>query len=1276
MKLHLPKALLTAVLAVCVAQDAWADWAPNDKYSDTANGKIVFYTTADLTVVDKFNPSTGNEIATSCTNIWIAPESNNQEHVFTNVYIADDDTLSIVRNPWGASDNAPIRDFKSLTIESLKIGDGTGAATLIVNTNQNLTLNAVEGSFSSVTAQGSIEFTDSSSIGTLGMKDGGVVNFTGGTHTVEKMDIHNNNPSAGSNETLTISGAAVKITGSDITDTNGVEDIYGGSTGTAAVTIGHWNNGGGKIVVGGETASASLFDVSGATIRMSWDSGSTLEIKENGTVNAKRIQFANDNGDNAVITLAGGRLNLGEGGISANSHNNAYTGTSKREINLNSGTLGALAESVDIAAGTTNIGGAITIDTAIVDAEGEKTGETANISFSNNVVLSDDAAFTVKGGGAVSFNALNVGKTLLFDVQDNTQVDITGVSINTDNGDLKLDVIEAKYSDNSAGTLTSNGFRKGEFLLFDGYEWNESIAGYEVSVRDGDTYVTTDNVGATYYVNEGTHTISTAGDYINDRALGYSVAKNAGLVIDGASSNLSAADMLTGTTGEGNITVSTDVTLTPGASTQATGNLTVQNAKITLDTTGDHNQIKVKETSMSSFSSVTLDNATLEYVGATTSLNNVTVTSNGANLKFRDMAAAESEYQLKGTTTLNGDLTVGRMDGNQAWKYILNIEALTGDGDLSFTSAHETGKLNISSMQGYTGAITVTKGANGAATLNATTGGAVNLTGITLAGGATGTLAVSGAANLGDVNIGAGSLSISNTGTTTATTTLKTLQGSGSLSFTGNEAERTLVISSLQGYTGSLTVTKGTGATFLAATANGDNNGLVNLKGVTLSNGANGWIKVKNTDTSNTSSLGAVSLSGGSDLRIWNVGKTGITNISSLTVSGSATLGTYRDGTSYQGTVNIASLSSQGESAELTLKNASQTDDATVINLNGGTFTGTIKLESDSHRGNGEDNRSRDLQVNLKNVNVAAGSIIAFQNPSTADGSTHDRSNFITLGVGVEGAKVAGLTGTTTNAATIKATEGTKSLEIITADGADYSTNAKVESSVNLVKSGEGKQTISGAVSTTGSVKVNDGELALTGTSALSLNQLSLFDTTNATGGTLSVGGANGGTVNIVSAGSVVVGKDSVLNGNLTLGAGTALTLNGYGDNAATINGTLTLGTGMQVSGLEQLLNDLAAQEAGADGLKSLKLFNVTTVDFGTVEATLAMAADALEEEQPLIAGYDASKYFSSLDVGAYALIFQNSALYLQTTAPIPEPTTATLSLLALTALAARRRRK
>ena len=161
-----------------------------------------------------------------------------------------------------------------------------------------------------------------------------------------------------------------------------------------------------------------------------------------------------------------------------------------------------------------------------------------------------------------------------------------------------------------------------------------------------------------------------------------------------------------------------------------------------------------------------------------------------------------------------------------------------------------------------------------------------------------------------------------------------------------------------------------------------------------------------------------------------------------------------------------------------------------------------------------------------------------------------------------------------------------------------------------------------------------------------------------------------GSAVADVSTNALTVGENSTLNANLTLTDKATLTLNGYGANAATINGNLTLGAELQLAG-EEFLEELGKLNAG----EMLKLFEVTG-EFSGLEATLSIAADAIEETQPLIAGYDATNYYSSLNVGDYALVFQQSALFIKNTATIPEPTTATLSLLALAALAARRRRK
>ena len=235
-------------------------------------------------------------------------------------------------------------------------------------------------------------------------------------------------------------------------------------------------------------------------------------------------------------------------------------------------------------------------------------------------------------------------------------------------------------------------------------------------------------------------------------------------------------------------------------------------------------------------------------------------------------------------------------------------------------------------------------------------------------------------------------------------------------------------------------------------------------------------------DIGGDTSLGAVKLGQGSSLTIFNRKAAGARDgihtvtMDSLAVDGSAMIQTQRNSSCYNGTINIGKLT--GTDATLTLKNGSQTDDATVFNINGGSYAGTINLEADSAKGSGAPNRKLHMYVN--NATALQSAVINFQDPSTAT-ATDKAYNYITFGVGIDNAKVAGITGTTTNAAVIKSTEGTRSLEINVAEDQKYASNAKVENSINLVKTGAGEQAFSSDMSTyTGAVKVSGGKLALT----------------------------------------------------------------------------------------------------------------------------------------------------------------------------------------------------
>lgn len=132
------------------------------------------------------------------------------------------------------------------------------------------------------------------------------------------------------------------------------------------------------------------------------------------------------------------------------------------------------------------------------------------------------------------------------------------------------------------------------------------------------------------------------------------------------------------------------------------------------------------------------------------------------------------------------------------------------------------------------------------------------------------------------------------------------------------------------------------------------------------------------------------------------------------------------------------------------------------------------------------------------------------------------------------------------------------------------------------------------------------------------------------------------------------------LEGSLTLASGSTLLLEG----ALTLDGALTLGTSLTLGGnMLEMVNLLQAGQSLTlmSGLDSL------AVQTGESEYT------TIASGQELLA----ADYFSNLDSGKELFfVYNGEAGSLSMMRVIPEPATATLSLLALTALMSRRRRK
>ena len=141
-----------------------------------------------------------------------------------------------------------------------------------------------------------------------------------------------------------------------------------------------------------------------------------------------------------------------------------------------------------------------------------------------------------------------------------------------------------------------------------------------------------------------------------------------------------------------------------------------------------------------------------------------------------------------------------------------------------------------------------------------------------------------------------------------------------------------------------------------------------------------------------------------------------------------------------------------------------------------------------------------------------------------------------------------------------------------------------------------------------------------------------------------------------ITVASLTAGTGATLNANLELSSGATVTL----ANALTMGSTLTLNEGMTLSGALVSTIKGMSDDGTVDlftGVDTLYLGNSTTAS-GALDATSGVNLDtyfAFEGASKYYLGYSGGNVFAGV---------------------IPEPTTATLSLLALAGLAARRRRK
>lgn len=428
------------------------------------------------------------------------------------------------------------------------------------------------------------------------------------------------------------------------------------------------------------------------------------------------------------------------------------------------------------------------------------------------------------------------------------------------------------------------------------------------------------------------------------------------------------------------------------------------------------------------------------------------------------------------------------------------------------------------------------------------------------------------------------------------------------------------------------------------------NNGTINVRGSST---------VLNLDTTGNQNAGRVFLDGGKILSENGNGDNRDKTIEHLSGSGEI------EGSNWNVIWNIRELAGDGD---ITWKNNGTHWAPSVLNINGGTFTGT--LTADRAIGYNKDNRGdyqSVLQINEGGAKTLAGAVVNLKG-NGADAYMQMALNTAEVSIGgLEGTQYshiyagsAGIDGGNQNKFCLTKANSTGTSVLKLASDENHTYAGSVGAGISLEKSGAGKQTFSGDMSAfNGSIMAVAGELAFTATEALSVDNLSVANV-----GTITV--ANGDAAGRLSAsGAVTLAGGATINAAVVDLSGASSVSFDVASGAIALNGALTMSS--TEAFVAALGDSLAALSAGDI------LIVFTGVSCFTVGEVTYDASNALTNVDLRDWGADAA-------VGQYTLTYDTSAnvgsIVITVGEVIPEPASATLSLAALMMLCARRRRK
>lgn len=404
-----------------------------------------------------------------------------------------------------------------------------------------------------------------------------------------------------------------------------------------------------------------------------------------------------------------------------------------------------------------------------------------------------------------------------------------------------------------------------------------------------------------------------------------------------------------------------------------------------------------------------------------------------------------------------------------------------------------------------------------------------------------------------------------------------------------------------------------------------------------------------NADAGENNTVTVTGVSGSGRLGV----KSGTLKVSGLNTTGLLELGYNPDNNAQQGTGSqVVELSGTGNSVGQL--------DASM----GSSANGTLRMKANSS-----------LQVNettwlYKNASILLeqGAVLTTNQAIKIAGTQQAEANttYIRAKDGAADEYTAGNTGITIANAVVTSTKNN------TGEDTNGQTLANLLENTTLVNDGSALLKATNKSNTYKGINANAGDILIqrqetaASVSVESLNINAGF-TVDIQAGTDAFGILEVASDSSTVTATAVFGENSILNANLVLGSGSSLDMGGavtLGASSLVLGNNITLGTNLLAS-----IRGLAAGESYGlfTGQETVRL-NGTSY---------SLTGDGIMEN------VDASTIFNGLDSGSYLLKFDapvsraagnGGVFYIEAVAP--EPATATLSLLALAALAARRRRK